>query len=706
MDDNQLNIFDIANGNDNDAIKAEYDKLVETLNYHSMRYYQDDEPEISDAEYDALNRRLKQIEKENPDIIREDSPSFRVGYMLENKDSDSTNSDSNSSNEDDWKAKKGVLVKHNVPMLSLQDVFEQAEVYEFCNNVKRDLGDDTEFLVETKIDGLSMALRYDNGELVMAVTRGDGINNGEDVTKNALTISDVVTKLTNPDGVEYIEIRGEVYMTREAFDKANEQQELAGKKLFANPRNCAAGTLRQIDTRVTKQRNLSLFIFNVQEVRGKTFANHTDGYEYLKSNGIKVIDLYYRCNTKEEVWDAIQKIGDARGTLPYDIDGAVVKINSLAKREQLGATIKFPRWAIAYKYPPEEKETKLLDIEVNVGRTGRLTPVAIFEPISLCGTMVQRATLHNQAFIDDLDIGIGDTLVVYKSGEIIPKVKDVNKLKRPSNWSRFKLPSKCPMCGEEVVKEETQADIRCVNPNCPGLIVNRLVNFVGRDCMDIKGFGVEYINQLVDKGYVRNPADIFELENRRDELIEDKLFGLAKNTDNILNAISASKSAPANKVLAALGIPNVGKATARSLMKAFGSIEAIMEADVETLVGVEDVGEMSAKVIYDFFRRPETIDMVTRFKAYGLNMVEEKAELKGEALVGKSFCITGTLPHLSRDEAGALIESHGGKVVSGVSKKTDYLLMGEKAGSKEKKARDLGVPIISEDELMSMIGSN
>ena len=663
-----------------DQEKNEYLDLVKKLNHFAELYYAQDEPEISDYEYDTMNNRLKEIEKEHPDWIVPNSPSQRVG----------------------WKAEKGILVKHNVPMLSLQDVFEKEDVYEFVNSMKEEFGDEAEFLVETKIDGLSMALRYENGELKLAVTRGDGITEGEDVTMNAKQIPDVVRQLKEP--VPYIEIRGEVYMTRKAFEAVNAKAEEEGKKTFANPRNCAAGTLRQIDTRITKERGLSLFIFNVQETKGVTFNTHLEGYEYLKRNGVKVIEQCFKCRTADEVWDAIQKIGEMRGDLEYDIDGAVVKLNNLSERSKLGNTIKFPRWAIAYKYPPEVKETRLLDVEVNTGRTGRVTPVAVFEPISLCGTMVSRATLHNQDFIDQLGLGIGDTILVYKSGEIIPKVKDVNKDKRPSDWQPYKMPENCPVCGHRLVRDEGGVDLKCVNLMCPGTLVNRIVNFVSRDCMDIKGFGTEYIRKLTEERYIKDIADVFELKDKRDELIENKLLGLEKNTDKLLSAIEdARKETPADKVLAGLGIPGVGKATAKELIRTFGSIDKIAEADKESLVAVQDIGEISAEGIYNFFHDEGNKELLERLKTLGLNFAREESEVQGTSLAGLTFCITGTLEGMSRSEAENLIESNGGKPVSSVSKKTSYLLMGADAGSKERKARELGVPIIGLEELKDMI---
>ncbi|MBQ7274807.1 MAG: NAD-dependent DNA ligase LigA [Clostridiales bacterium] len=658
-------------------IKNEYDKLVSTLNYHAKRYYDEDTPEISDYEYDMMNNRLKDIEKQYPSIVSPDSLSLRVG----------------------WKASKGKKVKHNVPMLSLQDVFSKEEVYEFVNSMREELGPDTEFLVETKIDGLSMSLRYDNGVLTTAVTRGDGITEGEDVTENATQIPDVVLKM--PEPIEYIEIRGEVYMTREAFAAVNEAAAARGTKTFANPRNCAAGTLRG-EANVTKERGLSLFIFNVQESRGKTFKTHSEGYEFLRRNGVTTIEQYFKCRTADEVWDAIQKIGDMRGDLAYDIDGAVVKLNDIEARKKLGNTIKFPRWAIAYKYPPEEKETKLLEIEVNTGRTGRVTPVAVFEPISLCGTSVSRATLHNQDFIDEMEIGIGDTLIVYKSGEIIPKVKGVNKAKRPADWQPYKLPEICPVCGHKLVREADAADLKCVNLQCPGTIVNSILNFVSRDAMNIKGFGYELVKALVDGGYVKDFADIFTLKEKRDELIENKVLGLAKNTDKLLASIdSAVTEATAENVLSGLGIPNVGKATSRDLLKAFKSIDSICDATAEQLASVEGIADVSAEGINGFFRDEGNRELIGRLKAAGLNFVSTNVAAS-DVFAGKTFVITGTLPTMSRDEAAKFIESNGGKVASSVSKKTTYLVEGEAAGSKAVKARELGITIISEEELRAM----
>ena len=658
----------------------EIKQLRQQIEYHSNRYYNMDEPEITDYEYDMLMQRLKALEKQHPELVESTSPTQKVGGVA--------------------KREAGVLVRHNVPMLSLQDVFSKEEVMSFVEEMQQKL-DNPEFVVEYKIDGLSMSLRYDNGQLVMAETRGDGINFGEDVTSNAKEIKDVVSKLK--DAPEYLEIRGEVYMTNEAFDKTNETQELLGKKIFANPRNCAAGTLRQLDSKVVRDRGLSLFIFNLQQARGREFKTHTQAYEYMKSQGISVIEDYRVCHTKEEVCDAICGIGENRGNLANDIDGAVVKINDFAQREQLGTTSKVPKWAVAYKYPPEEKETKLLDIELSVGRTGRITPTAIFEPIRLCGTWVSRATLHNQDFINQLDVGIGDTIVVYKSGEIIPKVKEVKHEKRPQGVTTFEIPKVCPVCGAPAVREENTADIKCTSTTCPAQLERHIINFVGRDAMDIKGFGAVYIQDLVRLGYLKDIADIFVLSRYRDELVEKGIIGKEKNTDKLLGVIEEAKKRDADHLLTGLGITGIGKAAAKSLLLHFGSIDGVAQASIEDLTQVEDIGEVSAKAIYEFFRNPGCIELLERLKSYGVNMTKEKVVTGVGIFTGKTFVITGTLPSMGRKEAAELIESYGGKVTGSVSKKTDYLLAGDNAGSKLEKANSLGIAVLSEEKLHNMI---
>lgn len=661
-------------------IKEEVKALRQQIEYHSNRYYNMDAPEITDYEYDMLMQRLKQIEKEHPELIDASSPTQKVGGSA--------------------KREAGVLVRHNVPMLSLQDVFSKEEVLEFVREMQEKL-DHPEFVVEYKIDGLSMSLRYEQGKLVLAETRGDGINFGEDVTANAKVIDDVKTSLK--DAPEYLEIRGEVYMTEAAFSHVNETQELLGKKTFANPRNCAAGTLRQLDSKVVKERHLSMFIFNLQQVTGREFATHTEAYAYMKSQKIPVIEDYRVCHTGEEVWEAICAIGEKRGELAYDIDGAVVKINRYADRELLGNTSKVPRWAVAYKYPPEEKETKLLDIELSVGRTGRITPTAIFEPIRLCGTSVSRATLHNQDFINDLDIAIGDTIVVYKSGEIIPKVKKVLHDKRPEGAHTFVIPDVCPVCGAPTYREENTADIKCSSATCPAQLERHIINFVGRDAMDIKGFGTAYIEELIRQGYLHDIADIYELSAYREELIEKGILGKEKNTDKLLGVIEASKQNDAYQLMTGFGISGIGKTAAKSLMEHFGSIQAVADASMEQLVEVNDIGEISAKAIYQYFHDTKSKELLERMQKHGVNMVRLQAAGSDDVLANHTFVITGTLPTMGRKEVAELIELHGGKVSSSVSKKTNYLLAGENAGSKLDKANALGVTVLTEEELLQMI---
>ena len=660
-------------------IEQEIKELRKEIEYHSDQYYNKDNPELTDYEFDQLMQRLKQLEKEHPEFVTADSPTQKVGGTA--------------------KREAGVLVQHRVPMLSLQDVFFKEEVYQFVQDMQKQLSN-PEFVVEQKIDGLSMAIRYVNGQLEVAITRGDG-SQGEDVTINAKAIKDIKNKLKVD--LAYIEIRGEVYMSNEAFEAVNAKQEILEKKLFANPRNCAAGTLRQLDSSITKERNLSFFAFNIQEIEGKEILTHSEGFDYMKSLGIRVIENYKVCKTADEVWEAICQIGDNRGTLDYGIDGAVVKVNSLADRLKLGTTSKVPKWAIAYKYPPEEKETTLLDIELSVGRTGRITPTALFEPIRLCGTTVSRATLHNQDFINELDVRIGDTIVVYKSGEIIPKVRKVVVEKRKEGTLPFFIPKQCPVCGSPTIRENDTADTKCISPTCQAQLERHLIHFVSRDAMDMKGFGTSYIEQLIRLGYVKDIADIYKLSEHRDELIQQGIIGKEKNTDKLLSIIENTKQNEPYKLLTGLGIPNIGKAAAKALIHQFKSIDAIRNASLEELQSVSDIGEISAVYIRKFFDNEKNIEMLNRLKEYGVNMAMEVVEQGELKLDGLTFVVTGTLPSLGRSEATEFIEKHGGKVSGSVSKKTNYVLAGENAGSKLTKAQDLGVAILSEEELFEMV---
>lgn len=664
-------------------VKKELNRLRKEIRHHNNCYYNNDEPEISDYEYDQLMLQLKKLEADYPELVTKNSPTQMVGGNA--------------------RREAGVLVAHDVPMLSLQDVFSRQEVEEFVISAIEQL-DKPEFVVEEKIDGLSLALRYRDGILVQAITRGDGIIQGEDVTDNAKVIKDIKEKLKEP--LPYFEIRGEVYMSREAFAKVNARQELLGLKQFANPRNCAAGTLRQLNSKVVKDRQLSMFVFNLQRVEGREFASHTEAYEFMKKQGIKVIHNYQVCHTASEVMGAIDRIGASRGELPYDIDGAVVKLNSFAQRQALGETSKVPRWAVAYKYPPEEKETKLLNIELSVGRTGRITPTAVFEPVQLCGTRVERATLHNQDFIDGLDIRIGDTIKVFKSGEIIPKVRSVCHEKRPVGTVPFLIGDSCPVCGHKAVREVDTADIKCTNPSCPAQLENHIINFVSRDAMDIKGMGEQNIHALIEGEYIHDIADIFNLAVRRDELIAQGVIGKEKNTDKLLAAIEKAKENEPQRLVTGLGIAGIGKAAARELMLHFGSIDALAEADVESIQKVRDIGSIGSQAIYEYFRDDVNLDILRRLKEYGVNMELQDTGIVDDVLAGKTVVVTGTLPTLSRNDAKNLIEAHGGKAAGSVSKKTNYVLAGEAAGSKLVKAQELGITIIDEAEFLQMIGAN
>ena len=658
----------------------EYKNLCEQIKYHMDRYYNQDTPEISDYEYDQLMLRLKDIEKNNPEIIAKDSPTQIIGGTA--------------------KREAGVTVEHNVPMLSIQDVFTKEEVLDWVHEV-RALHPDARFDVEQKIDGLSMSIRYENGNLVLAETRGDGLV-GEDVTANALVIPDVVKKLKNAYG--YLELRGEVYMSHKSFDAVNARQELLGKKVFANPRNCAAGTLRQLDSKMVKERGLSMYIFNIQSGDDELMRSHHEGLSKLADeDGIKTAPSVL-CTTDEEILAQIDAIGEARGDLEYDIDGAVIKIDQVEYRNDFPAGSKYSAGHIAYKYPPEEKETTITDIELSVGMTGRVNPTAIFTPIRLCGTTVSRATLHNQDFIDNLGINIGKKVLVYKSGEIIPKIKAVVDDKDKD--SVYKIPDKCPVCGAPVVREADTADMKCTGDDCRAKLERRIINFVQRDAMDIKGFGEEYIKALIEEGYLDNIGDIYLLKNHRQTLIAKGIIGKEKNTDKLLGVIEESKKNEAYRLITGLSIGNVGKASAKTLMKHYDSIDALMHATVDQLQEVEDVGETTALAIHEFFHKESNIRLMERLKEYGLNMEAPKTESSIE-LAGLTFVITGDVNHFkNRNELVEFIESKGGKAAGSVSGKTTALINNDASSNsgKNKKAKDLGIPILTEEEFLSKYG--
>ena len=663
--------------------EQEYKELTEKIKYHMDRYYNDDAPEISDREYDELMMRLKAMEKEHPELATADSPTKIIGGTT--------------------KRAAGVNVEHDVPMLSIEDVFSKEEVLSWVHEV-RAMHPGVHFCVEHKIDGLSMSIRYTGGHLTLAETRGNGFV-GEDVTANALVIPDVKGDLPGVEGD--IELRGEVYMSHDDFDRVNEDMELAGKKPFANPRNCAAGTLRQLDSRVVMDRGLSMYVFNVQRASDARYmTSHHAGLELLREAGVKVVTSYL-CTGDDEILRAIDEIGDVRGELPYDIDGAVVKIDEIALRDDFPAGSKYTAGHIAYKYPPEEKETVIRDIELSVGMTGRINPTAVFDPIRLCGTSVSRATLHNQDFISELGIGIGRTVLVYKSGEIIPKIKSVVASKIPQGSEVYRIPHVCPVCGHEAVREEDTADIRCANPSCPAKLMRRIINFVGRDAYDIKGFGEEYVRALTRLGDISDISDIFKLKEHRDRLVSDGIIGKEKNTDKLLGIIEESKKNPPDRLLGGLSIENVGRTSARTIMRHFRSMRALMEASVEDLTRVDDVGEITARSIYDAFHDEQMIHLMQELMRLGLNMdMEESREGASDMLAGRTYVITGDLTHFgNRNELVSYIEDRGGKVAGSVSKKTYALINNDVASTsgKNKKARELGIPVISEEDLLEEI---
>lgn len=663
--------------------KAEYDSLVQEILYHNNCYYNLDTPEISDYEYDMLLRRLKQIEAQHPEYVTKDSPTQRVGGQA--------------------KRTAGVLVPHRVPMLSLQDAFTKEEIDQFIENANKQCAKELTFLVEPKIDGLSIALRYENGRLALALTRGDGIQEGEDVTENVKMIKDIPQQLNMP--IPYLEIRGEVYMKTADFEKVNQWQEETGKKQFANPRNCAAGTLRQLDSKIVKERNLSFFAFNLQDSTGKTYHTHTEFYEDLKKNQIPTIEHGTLCTTKKEVWDAIQKIGALRQTLPYEIDGVVIKFQDLESRLLVGETSKVPRWAIAYKFPPEEKETTLLDITLSVGRSGRVTPVAVFEPVLLAGSTVSRATLHNQDFLNRYHLAIGDIITVYKSGDIIPKIKSARPNPNMPNRTEFQIPANCPVCFAPLKKEEGTADIKCVNWDCPSLLHRRVLHFISRDCMDIKGIGESLLERLIQNGYLHDLSDLYTLHEKKEQLIAQGIIGKEKNTEKLLQAIEQSKQNEPYRLLAGLGIPNIGKVAAKQLMEQFSSLFELQKATKEQLLQVPDLGEISANAILEFFQKPETIQLLQRFSDLGIQMERtEQKELISQIFAGETFVITGTLSSMSREEVKKEIEYNGGRVTQSVSKRTSYVLAGEEAGAKLQKAQQLQIPIVSEEWLLKRLG--
>ena len=648
-------------------------ELREQIRYHSRKYYTEDDPEISDFAYDQLYRQLETLEAEFPDLVTEDSPTQKIGGAVYNTFAE---------------------VVHQVPLESLHDSFSQEELRDFDRRVRETVGD-VEYVVEPKFDGLSVALEYRDGLFVRGSTRGDGTT-GEDVTENIRTIRSVPKVLKEP--VPFLEVRGEVYMSDESFQRLCERQELLEEKPFKNPRNAAAGSLRQKDPKITAQRELSMFVFNVQQVEGKELSRHDQSLEWLAELGFPVPPLYRASGNIEEILSFIQEIGDKRGEFSFPIDGAVVKVNNFAQREELGSTAKFPRWAEAFKYPPEEKETTLLDIEVNVGRTGVLTPTGRFDPVTLAGTTVSRATLHNQDFIAEKDIRVGSRVVLRKAGEIIPEVVAV--LSRPEGSQPYRLPETCPSCGERVTRVEGEAATRCTNPQCPAQLLRNLIHFASRDAMDIEGLGPAILEQLLQAGLVSSPADLYTLETKQLQKLDR--FG-KKSAENLVASVERSKGNDLYRLVYALGIPHIGAKAAQVLCGAFPTMDQLQEASEEELAQIEGFGGIMAKEVAAFFQKDSAKELVARLKELGVNMEARRQETQSAALAGSTFVLTGTLPTMSRKEATQLIESHGGKVTSSVSKKTSYVLAGEEAGGKLDKARQLEIPILTEEELLRML---
>ncbi len=657
----------------------EYRQLVERLNHYSKLYYTLDAPEISDFEYDSLMQQLKAAEAEHPDWVTADSPTQRVGDAI---------------------FTTFEKVTHTVQMGSLQDVFSEEELWAFH---ERCLPYDPApaYTVEPKIDGLSVSLEYRDGLFVRGSTRGNGLI-GEDVTLNLLTIADIPKKLTRP--LPYLEVRGEVYMPLSVFQELVTHQLENEEEPFKNPRNAAAGGLRQKDPKVTAERKLSIFVFNVQQIEGETITTHAGSLDLLKKLGFKVIPSYPVFTDFQQVVEEIHSIDARRGENDFDIDGAVVKINDLALREQIGSTVKFPRWAVAFKYPPEEKETVLRDIEIQVGRTGALTPTAVFDSVTLAGTSVSRATLHNQDFITDKGICIGDTLLVRKAGEIIPEVLKV--VRHGENPIPYQIPETCPVCGSRTVRDPDEAVIRCINPACPATRKRSIVHFASRNAMDIEGLGPAMVDLLVDNGLVDNCAGLYRLT--AEQLLPFE--GVQqKSADNLIQAIEGSKGRGLARLLFGLGIRNVGEKAAQLIARHFGTVDALMDLTVDDLWTkkggsvIPGVGQVIAESLVESFSQPEFRSQIEQLRKSGVKLTEEKEET-GSSLAGKTFVITGTLPTMSRKEAQTLIEQNGGKVTASVSKKTSFLLAGEDAGSKLVKAQTLGIPVVSEAELMQMIG--
>ena len=654
-------------------------ELRELTEYYAHKYYDEDSPEISDFEYDMLMLELRNLEAEYPELVTKESLTQHVG----------------------GKVKEGFKkVEHKIPLLSMQDIFDMQEIVDYVEKMKTRAKEENiendNFVVETKIDGLTAALEYKDGIFVRGSTRGNG-QVGEDVTENLKTIKNIPKKLT--ENID-ITVRGEVFISKLDFEKMNQEREENEEELFANARNAAAGSLRQLDSNITKKRPLDIYVYNVQEIKGKEFSSHYEELEYLEKLGFNVNPVKVFCKTAEDVKNAIEKIGEDRENLTFGIDGAVIKIDDLKFREILGTTAKSPRWQIAYKYPPEKKETKLIDIVCNVGRTGVITPLAILEPVKVAGSTISKTTLHNQDFIKEKELMIGDTVVIQKAGDVIPEIVEVKKEKRTGKEKSFEMPTVCPVCGAPTIREEGEAAIRCTGIECPAKLYRNLVHFVSREAMNIDGLGESIIDQLMNRNLISNIADIYRL--RFEDIASLKKNG-KKFAENLTNAIENSKNNELYRLITALGIRHVGTKAAKVLARKFKTLENLANADFDTLSEINDVGPIVANSIIEFFSQDQTKDLIEKLKGYGVNMESEEQESGDNRFEGLTFVLTGSLDDFTREEASDIIEKYGGKVSGSVSKKTSYVLAGEEAGSKLTKAQNLGVSIISEDQFKNMI---
>ena len=671
-DNGQITFMEMEN-NQYSSVEEEITKLREKINYYSQLYYDMDNSPITDFEFDTMMNRLKKLEKEHPELITKDSPTQKVGGHVR---------------EDFAK------VTHEVPLQSLQDVFSYEELYEFDKRIKQ--SGETNYCVETKIDGLSCALKYEKGILVQGATRGDGIV-GEDVTENVKKIKSIPHKLKEPLDIT---VRGEVFIGKKEFETLNEEREVMGETLFANARNAAAGSLRQLNPKITAQRPLDIYIFNVQKIENKTWNSHWEELNYLANLGFNVVPFRKLCHTIDEAIEAIKEIGDNREDLTFGIDGAVIKVDDLALRKKIGTTFKVPKWAIAYKYPPEQKETIVKDIICQVGRTGAITPMAILEPVKVAGSNISKTTLHNEDFVKEKGLMIGDNVIIQKQGDVIPEVVDVLKEKRTGEEKVFQMPTTCPVCGAPAVREEGESAVRCTGIECPAKALRNIVHFASDEGMDIEGLGYKIVEQLIEKGLISNIADIYDLK------LED-IASLKKNgkkfAQNLIDAIEESKNRDLSNLITALGIRHVGKKLAKVLARKYKTLDNLMAADAEELASKDDIGEVIAQSIHTFFNEEQTIDLINRLKLAGINTQSLQEESTDTRFEGKTFVLTGALSKYSREQASDIIERLGGKTSSSVSKKTSYVLAGEDAGSKLTKAQSLGVTVISEEEFEEMI---